>query len=200
MISHLKGILTYKSSNQVVIDCNGVGYLIFVSVNTAEKLPEINSEVFLHTLLIPREDALSLYGFFSTNEREVFKLITGVSGIGPKIGLGVLSSLTVEEFQQIILASNVNSLQKLPGIGKKTAERLVLELKDKISKLNIESVNSDSGTDNLLIKDEVISALISLGYTRVIAEKSYKSAVNDTNKDHLNVETLIRKALKYAMM
>ena len=132
MIAQLRGKLVFKSSTEAIIDCCGVGYSVLISVNTSDSLPSIGDDVLLYTLLVHREDAMLLFGFKDVSEREAFKMLTSVSGIGGKIALGILSSLTVSALQQFVLGSNLVALQKLPGIGKKTAERLVLELKDKI--------------------------------------------------------------------
>jgi holliday junction DNA helicase RuvA len=199
MIAQLKGILIFKSSTEAVIDCGGVGYLANISVNTSQELPEINQEVLIYTLLLPREDAINLYGFWTKSEREAFKILTSISGIGPKSALGILSSLTVEELQGYIIQGNINALQKLPGIGKKTAERLILELKDKITKLGDFEVSS-IGYEQNLIKQEALSALVILGYSRIIAEKAVKKALDESVTKDITAERLIKVALKYAIM
>ncbi len=199
MIAQLKGKLVFKSSTQTIIDCGGVGYLAFISVNTSEQLPDINNDVLLHTLLIPREDSLNLYGFIDKIEREAFKILISISGVGPKIALGILSSVSVADFQQYILQGNLNALTKLPGIGKKTAERLLLELKDKITRLG-EFDTSSIGIEHNLLKQEALSALTTLGYSRAIADKSIRKAYDEIKSDSLTAEMLIKVSLKYAMM
>ena len=199
MIAQLNGKLVFKSSTQAIIDCGGVGYSAFISVNTSEKLPEINNDVLLHTLLIPREDSLNLYGFIDKIEREAFKILISISGVGPKIALGILSSLSVADLQQYILQGNLHALTKLPGIGKKTAERLLLELKDKITKLG-ELDTSSIGIEHNLLKQEALSALLTLGYSRAIADKSIRKAYDEIKSDNLTAEMLIKVSLKYAIM
>lgn len=198
MIAQINGKLIAKNSTEVVVDCGGVGYLVFVSVVTSERLPDAGSNAMLYTLLIPREDALQLYGFWCEAEREAFKMLISISGVGPKIALGALSSVSLEELQVYVLSGNYHALQKLPGIGKKTAERLVLELKDKIAKLNIPG-KPDISKSTSLIAQESISALITLGYTRLVAEKAVKRAISDSESKSLTVEQIIKIALKYAL-
>lgn len=199
MIAQLNGKLIFKSSTQAVIDCGGVGYLTLISINTSEQLPEVNNDVMLNTLLIPREDSLTLYGFIDKVEREAFKILISISGVGPKIALGILSSVSVGDFQQYILQGNLHALTKLPGIGKKTAERLLLELKDKITRLG-EFDTSSQGIEHNLLKQEALSALLTLGYSRAIADKSIRKAYDEIKSDNMTAEILIKVSLKYAMM
>ncbi len=199
MIAQLKGKIGTKSATEVVIDCNGVGYQVMTSLNTSQHLPDEGMEVVIFTLLIPREDSLTLYGFWNKAEREAFKVLISISGIGPKSALGILSSISVEELQLIILQGNLHALQKLPGIGKKTAERLMLELKDKIDKMG-DMDSSSVGYEQNLIKQEALSALLTLGYSRVLAEKSIRKALDELGNNDTSAEKLIKFALKYAIM
>ncbi|OGU16197.1 MAG: Holliday junction DNA helicase RuvA [Ignavibacteria bacterium GWB2_35_12] len=198
MIGQLNGILINKTSTEIIIDCGGVGYTAYVSVNTSESLPEVGKNVKVITLLIPKEDSLNLYAFANEAERETFKLLISISGIGPKIALGILSSVTVDDLQSIVISGNLHSLQKLPGVGKKTAERLLLELRDKITKI-IPAEVSDVHLKYSLIVQEALSALVTLGYSRLMADKAIKSALNDLSTDKLTAEQLIKSALKHAM-
>lgn len=199
MIAQLYGKLVCKSSTEAVVDCGGVGYLVNVSIATSDKLPEVGADVKLQTLLIPREDALNLYGFWCDAERDAFKMLISISGIGPKMALGTLSSVSLEELQVYILSGNFHALQKLPGIGKKTAERLVLELKDKITKLNIPGKPDISKSLNL-VAQEGIAALITLGYSRAIAEKAVRRTVSELDGSTVTAEELIKLSLRYAMV
>jgi len=193
MISSLKGILTHKTPTEIVIDCNGVGYQVFLTLTTYEVLPELNSEVFIHTCLLPKEDAFYLYGFSDENEREAFKLLLTVNGIGPKIAIGILSSLDISGLRTHLISNNTEALQKLPGIGKKTAERLVLELKDKITKLDIgDSYKTESGSDS--IRHEAVLALVALGFSSQAAEKAVRNLTGSTNSQ-MTVEDIIRQVL-----
>jgi Holliday junction DNA helicase RuvA len=196
MISRIIGVLITKNATNVEIDCGGIGYQIFVSMMTLNKLSEIGDKVELHTILIHREDAMQLYGFYDKIEREVFKLLTTISGIGPKSAIAILSSITVGELQTAVSQGNLHLLQKMPGIGKKTAERLIVELRDKITKLEIEGTE---GTDTNRISQEAISALVTLGYNKMIAEKSVKKALTTDIEQELSLEELIRNSLKIAI-
>ncbi len=198
MISYLKGILSEISHTEVVIECNGVGYLVFVSLKTIEQLPETSKEVKLLTHFIPREDSHNLYGFYNETERAMFRLLIGISGIGPKIALGILSSVTIDGLIRFIAGADVASLTKLPGIGKKTAERVVVELKDKVSGFEIEDLKVVTNPQNNL-SNEAISALIALGYNKTVSEKCVNKVLKDTEGLELSAEIIIRNALKYAM-
>lgn len=203
MYAFVQGKLYSKNSGEVVVNCSGVGYLINTSLQTFEKLPNVNEEVFLNTYLIVREDSHQLYGFLNTQELELFKLLISISGVGPKVALGILSSVTPSVLRDSILKNDLLKLQKLPGIGKKTAERLVLELKDKIQKVNIQpndDSSSKSAIGDLTLFDEATSALIALGYNKTLAEKAVKQSENDFKlQTSKTVEVLIRLALKNAM-
>lgn len=199
MIAQLRGILLLKSSTEIVVDCNGVGYSAFVSINTSDNLPGQGEEVQIYTLLIPKEDALQLYAFSTIAEREAFKQLISISGIGPKTSLGILSSVSVESLQEYILSGNLVALAKLPGIGKKTAERIVLELRDKILKLG-EFVPQTTDTKQRLIKQEAVSALITLGYSQSIAEKAVRKVLSEDETKDISAEKLIKKALRYTIL
>ncbi len=198
MIAQLRGKIVSKTSTEIVIDCNGVGYLASITVTTSEKLPGPGEEAMVYTLLIPREDALNLYGFRDEQERLAFTLLTSISGIGAKIALGILSSLSIEELRSLVIEGNTLAMTKLPGIGKKTAGRIILELKDKMLKLDIGDGIMDSGGSSALIKQEALAALVTLGYSRLTAEKAVKKAADDLGTD-ATPENLIKVALKYAM-
>lgn len=195
MIASLRGILIYKSANEVVIECNGVGYLVFVSVITSEKTPDIGNEVKLFTLLQPREDALNLYGFISETERAAFKLLNSVSGIGAKIALGILSSVSISDLFNLITTNNIVAFKKLPGIGLKTAERIILELKDKVYQLDIKDTSDTSYSKNVIV-NESVSALINIGYSKAMAEKAVKLVFADETAKDLPIEKVIKEALR----
>jgi len=198
MIARLRGIVAEKSTTEAVIDCAGVGYLVFISVATYEQLPPEGNTVTLLTLLIPREDSLNLYGFASVEERKAFILLTSIPGIGPKTALGILSALSLAELRDNIISGNLLALQKLPGVGKKTAERILVELRDQIGKLAIiGAASSVQDTSSTFIRQEALSALIALGYSKQVAEKAIKQALAETPT--ATAEQLIRKGLKYAV-
>lgn len=200
MIAQLRGKLVTKSSTEIVVECGGVGYVASVSVSTAEKLPPLGSEVIVLTLLAVREDSMQLFGFINEAERDAFKQLISISGIGGKIALGILSSITIQELQEIIIRNDLLRLQKLPGVGRKTAERIIVELRDKIGKIAVTSASVDT-THNLTqaeVRQESLSALITLGYARPIAEKAIRQALIDEPNIIFTPDQLIRKALRNA--
>lgn len=194
MISRIRGKLLEKTATEAVIDCNGVGYSAFISLATFDTLPSVGDEVEIKTLLIPRDDALILYGFHNDEERDAFKLLISISGVGAKTAIAVLSSLTVAELQEYIVTGNSIALQKLQGIGKKTAERIILELKDKISKLSVANIGDLDSQANQ-IRQESVLALVALGYSNISAEKAVKKVLAGESES-LSVESVIRLVLK----
>ncbi len=198
MISQLDGILIEKTPTEIVVDCGGVGYSALVSVRTSDSLPQTGNKVIIKTLLIPREDSLTLFGFLTEMERNTFKLLISISGIGPKMAIGILSSVTIADFQEYIISGNANAITKFPGIGKKTAQRLILELKDKISLLGGGAASAFAKEQNL-VKQEALSALITLGYSRAVAEKSITRALGELAAGEFTAEVLIRNSLKFAL-
>ncbi len=199
MISQIRGKLVFKSSTEVVVECCGVGYGASISVITSGHLPDVGSEVLLLTVLIPREDSLNLFAFHEESEREAFKLLKSVSGIGPKSALGILSSITIDELRSHIISSNLHALQKLPGVGKKTAERLVVELRDKMLKMDDTALQPGNQPGTTMLAREAVSALIALGYNSGIAEKSVKRVLSDNPAQELSAEKIIRLALRVAV-
>lgn len=178
MIALVRGTLAYKSINHVIIDVGGVGYRLFISLATFYSLPE-TGEVSLFTHTHVREDALLLYGFLSMEEKNLFVILIGISGIGPKVAINILSHIPAEDLKRAIATGDVKRLTGLPGIGKKTAERLVLELKDKIGPIEGLSGSVDSttaiGTSAGDLVNDVISALVNLGYKENHARKVLES-------------------------
>ena len=191
MITQIRGRLVEKSPTEVVIDCNGVGYLLHISLNTFSSLAT-NENVILYTHLSIREDAHTLFGFINKTEREVFKLLISVSGVGPSIARTMCSSMTSEEIQNAIASENVALIQSVKGIGAKTAQRVIVDLKDKILKtFDIDEVSISTNNTN---KDEALSALEVLGFQRKQSEKIVNSIVKE-NQD-ASVEKIIKLALK----
>jgi len=191
MITHLKGKLIEKNPTYAIVECNGVGYFLNISLNTYSQIPDCES-VKLFTQLIVREDSQTLYGFISTLEREIFKLLISVSGIGPSIGRTMLSSLSVEEIQKALASEDVAVIQSVKGIGAKTAQKVIIELKDKIIK-TYDMEETSSLVDNS-VKEEALSALEVLGFVKRQAEKAVTSILKET--PDLSVEKLIKLALK----
>ncbi len=191
MITQIKGKLVEKNPTEVVIDCNGVGYLLHISLNTFSALPD-QENVILYTHLSIREDAHTLFGFIDKTEREVFKLLISVSGVGPSIARTMLSSMSSVEIQNAIASENVKLIQSVKGIGAKTAQRVIVDLKDKILKtFDIDEVSANTSNTN---KDEALSALEVLGYHKKQSDK----IVNIILKEHpdASVEFIIKSALK----
>ena len=199
MIASLNGVLKSKSPTEVLVDVNGVGYAVSIPLSTYSKLGDINSPVQLLTHLHVREDAMQLFGFSSEQERQLFRLLISISGIGPKTAQGILSSISAQDLQQHITSGNTAALTSIPGIGRKTAERLVVELKDKIGKMGVASgAGTMPGDKNAEARNEALLALTSLGYNRLSAEKAIRMALADSPTSPLTVEELIKKALKYS--
>lgn len=196
MITTVRGRLIQKTPTFVVVEVNGIGYHVNISMATYETLPNMDSEVFLFTELIVREDSLTLFGFSEEKERKLFNLLISVSGIGPKSGIGILSGTKQEDFQNAILSADTTFLKKLPGVGKKTAERLIVELKDKFkgfvgSESNL--VQSSNSTEDAVL------ALISLGYTKSSATNIVNKAIKSSDEKIEKTEDLIKLALKFSM-
>ncbi len=195
MLSYLTGKLTYKTPTEIVIDVNGVGYSLHISLTTYEQLSSANAQVKVFTYLHVREDALQLFGFASESEREMFKFLISVSGIGPKIAQGMLSGMTADELKSAIQSGDIAALTSLQGVGRKTAERLILELRDKIGKAEIELPSFTATSPQIKTRNDALNALISLGYNRNTAENAIREVLKE-NKD-LPVEELIRQALRH---
>lgn len=193
MIASLKGVLSYKSTNYVVVDVNGIGYGVSVSLNTFYSLPEPGSEVSLAIHTHVKEDSISLYGFSEVRERDIFHLITSVSGVGPKLAINILSGIASEELMKALSAENIARLVNIPGIGKKMAERLVFELKDKIRTVIPEEASREAF--GLPVKDDALSALVNLGYNNRVAAKAVDRVLQECGEEP-TLETLLTESLK----
>ncbi|MBA3912689.1 MAG: Holliday junction branch migration protein RuvA [Acidobacteriales bacterium] len=175
MIAHLRGRLLKKHPNQAIVDVNGVGYDVTITVPTYSSLPAQGSEVSLHIHTNVREDQIALFGFLQPLEKQLFEKLIGVSGIGPKLAITILSGMASEEMTSAIRSNDIAKLTKIPGIGKKTAERMVLELRDKL--LLAEAATPGVPTNLSEVEEDVLSALANLGYQRAAAERAL-GAVN----------------------
>jgi Holliday junction DNA helicase RuvA len=195
MIYHLKGTLTEASPLHITIDVHGVGYGILTPINTLGKLPQIGKEILLYTSLQVREDSQKLYGFLTKEERALFEKLIEISGIGPKTALSLLGHLEISDLEIALQQSNTALLSKVPGIGKKTAERLTIEMKDKIKSLKGTSLTGISSLKETGPVADAISALINLGYSAVQAQKAVNSAAKDIGKEP-QLADLIKVALK----
>lgn len=191
MIASIKGIVLSKKPEGVIVDVNGIGYHVSIPLCSLGDIPEKGETVFLHTYTHVREDALQLFGFLSEEERKVFTTLLGISGIGPKLGLAILSGMPVTRFIDAINNENVSLLATIPGLGAKTSARLVLELKGKIPSLHIGgTLYSKEGT----VAEDAVSALVNLGYKKQLAEKAVELSVKN---GVTAIEVIIREALKY---
>lgn len=191
MITHIEGKLVEKNPTDLVIDCNGIGYLVNISLHTFSQIPD-REHIRLYTYLQVREDAHTLYGFSSKSEREIFKLLISVSGIGANTARTMLSSLTPEQVKEGIANENVALIQSVKGIGAKTAQRVIIDLKDKV--LKVYGIDELSLIPNNTNKDEALSALDVLGFNKKLSEKVLDKILK-TQPD-APVEQLIKEALK----
>ena len=194
MIASLRGKLIYTDNTSAVVECGGVGFKCFVTKNTLYNLPQKNDDVFLHTYMVVREDAMDLYGFIDREELECFKLITSVSGVGSKIGLALLSEFTANQITLYIASNDPKALTAATGVGIKLAQRIVLELKDKIGSLDNGEAIEIKAVGNATVNSnskEAVAALVSLGYTQ--SEASLAVGRLDQS---LSTEELIKQALK----
>lgn len=192
MIGQITGIIVSKIAPDVLVDVQGVGYEVLVSLGTFFELPEVGGGVTLHTHFVVRDDAQLLFGFSSLPERSLFRTLIKVNGVGPKMALGILSGMTAGEFAHAIRTNDVATLVKLPGVGKKTAERLVIEMRDRIDHIDV-TTNESVAVKRPDIQQEAESALIALGYKPQDAAKM----ISRTESDQVTTaEQLIRAALK----
>jgi Holliday junction DNA helicase RuvA len=193
MIGSLRGKLTAKQAPQIIIECEGVGYEVETPMSTFLDLPALGENLFLHTHLLVREDAQILYGFASEQERTFFRTLLKISGVGAKMGLAILSSMSVADFQRCVGYEDAASLVKIPGVGKKTAERLIIEMRDKIDATTV-----TSGARKVAVeaspRSEAVDALISLGYKASEVNK----LIGAMDVDGQSAEDIIRRALRQA--
>ncbi len=197
MIAYLEGRLTRKSPSQLVVLVNGVGYKLFIPVSTYYELPEEGSEVSLHVYTHVREDVLALYGFASVTEERLFQRLIGVNGVGPALALKVMSGLEPKALVDAIRSSDLRRLSSIPGVGKKTAERLVVELRDKMAELG--PVGSEDASKAPLsraeaLREDVLSALANLGFPRPSAEKSVEAALRE--EPEISFEGALKRVLR----
>jgi Holliday junction DNA helicase RuvA len=194
MIGRLTGLVIERGPGQLLLDVGGVGYEVEISLTTYTQVSETEAPVTVHTHLVVRDDAHLLYGFASTGERGMFRTLIKVNGVGPRMALGILSGLDSTSFARAVIGNDVKALTALPGVGKKTAERLIIEMRDKVDSFDVSgSGNPSTMTTNVM--EDAESALIGLGYRPQEAARAI-SLVTDPAED---VESLIRQALKLLM-
>lgn len=197
MIAHIKGLLQKKSTNAIIIDNSGIGYEVFTPLSTFYSLPEEEEEVSLHIYTYVREDSFILFGFMTELEKSIFKLLISVSGIGPKLAINILSGIGPEELLDAISSGDIAMLQSIPGVGKKTAERMSLELRDKAVKIKGEKSLPPTMTPvrtDKRIFDDALSALTNLGYPSKAANRAVEKAYSTLKE--ITLEGLIKEALK----
>ncbi len=204
MIATLTGRVLAKSADRAVVDVGGVGYEVFLATDAVARLPEKGQEVFLHIHTNVREDAITLFGFLEEEEKELFLILRTVTGIGPKLALAMLSGMRVAEICQAILAGDLKRLTMLPGVGKKTAERICVELKEKVAHLSSGTLPfSVDGQDVIVVAGSVVadalSALTNLGYPDPVARKALETVKRQQGEEafaQIRIEILIREALR----
>jgi len=200
MYNFIRGVVAEKHPTVVVIDVGGIGYEVSIPLSTFTHIPSPQQEVQLHAHLHIKEDAWRLFGFFSQEEKDLFKLLISISGIGPKIGLTILSGIGIINFKKAVKNNDVVSLTAIAGVGKKTAERIIVELKEKIDGIN-KAEEDASGLDDVDLQNELttdsLNALMSLGYKRPEAQTALRKALKQDDAEQLSVEELIRHSLTY---
>jgi Holliday junction DNA helicase RuvA len=202
MIAHLSGTLLSKQATSVILDVGGVGYEVTIPISTFYELEEPGSKVQLRIYTHVREDALLLYGFKTARERELFMRLISVSGIGPKLGITLLSGMSADEMIASIRTNNLARLTLIPGVGRKTAERLVMELRDKIAALSSPELEEELGAKPSVsvtptedaVRADALSALVNLGYQRSAAEKAINAAIGEGGD--ISVESILRRSLR----
>ena len=202
MIAHLSGTLLLKQATSVIVDVGGVGYEVTIPLSTFYELEELGSIVQLRIYTHVREDALQLYGFKTARERELFMRLISVSGIGPKLGITLLSGMSADEMIASIRTNNLARLTLIPGVGRKTAERLVVELRDKIASLSSAELEEELSTEagahaapnEEAVRSDALSALLNLGYQKSAAEKAISAALSEAGD--VSVESILRRSLK----
>jgi Holliday junction DNA helicase RuvA len=196
MIAYLRGTVRFKRASRVVIDAGGVGYDVIIPVSTFYTLEEEGRETALHIHTHVREDALALYGFATRLEQDLFERLIGVSGIGPKVGLAVLSGIEPVDLIRAIERGDLARLTAIPGVGKKTSERIVLELKDRLPRVEVAAMGGPAPAveQPVLLRDDLLSALINLGYHRPLAEHAVDAAIKRTPEG--DFERTLKQALR----
>ncbi len=197
MLSYVKGELEEIIGNTIVVENNGIGINIFVPATVLESLPSIGEEIKVYTYLYVREDAINVYGFLSRDDLNIFKMLITVNGIGPKGALGILSTISCNDLRYAVLSDDVATIKAAPGIGAKTAQKLIIELKDKIKLESEETAfininKAKSGGDELMLKNDVIEALVALGF----AQKEAIGAVKLVDITGKNSDEILSEALK----
>jgi Holliday junction DNA helicase RuvA len=191
MIATIKGNVLSKGPEGVVVDVNGVGYHVHVPLRSLGDIPDAGKEVFFYTYTNVREDAIQLFGFLTEEERRLFVTLIGINGIGPKLGLTILSGMPVRRFIEAIHNEDMDVLTRIPGLGKKTSARLVLEMRGKLPSME---ASRGLATNDSAINDDAVSALVNLGYKKSDSQRAVRDAME---RGHSSIEDIIREALRY---
>lgn len=197
MIAHIQGRLQYKSPENLIIDVDGIGYQVYVPLTTFYELPDVGNTVALHIHTHVREDALQLYGFQAPEEKTLFVRLMGVAGIGPRLAVNILSGISPAELAECLGQGNLARLISIPGVGRKTAERIMVEMRDKLSALAADrdvALSVKSAADEAVIND-AISALVNLGYKKGVARKAIDEAI-ERLEGEVNLEGLLKESLR----
>jgi len=194
MIGSLRGRLVFKQAPQIVVECGGVGYEVEMPMSTFLDLPETGTDLFLYTHLLVREDAQILYGFATNDERLLFRTLLKVNRVGAKMALGVLSAMTANDFRRCVEYEDTTTLSKIPGVGKKTAERLIIEMRDRIDKVLPVAAGATPLGAEANARSEALDALVSLGYK----PNEVNKLIGKLDTDDMSAEDIIRRALKQA--
>jgi len=199
MIAALKGKIICRDTNRVIVDVNGVGYDVAVSVPTMASICD-DADVFFHIYTSLRENSLELYGFVGQDEKALFELLLGVSGIGPRLALAILSGMSPARFQQAVLCGDPAKLTVIPGIGRKSAERMILELKEKIKKVKLGSMPGHEATAGTTFEDDLVSSLVNLGYKEQQARAAAHNVLGRNGSASLGeaVKSALKELAKYA--
>lgn len=198
MIAYIRGKLQRLNPLSVIVETHGMGYEIFIPASLFYHLPPLGQDVLLHTAFVIRENAQTLYGFLDLKEKELFDILNGIRGIGPKLALSLIGHMPQQELHRAIGEEDIKAISKIPGIGKKTAERLIVELRDKLSILfgDLPIASKSKGTDHKPIIRDALSALINLGYTQAEAQKAVQMTLDEGVHDD-DLALLITRSLNY---
>jgi len=202
MYAYIKGLLTEVTLTSVIVETAGIGYRIYIPVHLFSSLPKVLEHIQLHTSFVIRENSETLYGFLSAHERDLFEILQGVTGIGPKLSLCIIGHMSAKDLKRAISHHDIGAISKIPGIGKKMAERLIIEMKDKLETIFRDQEFSEYRTDFTLNSktsevNDAMSALINLGYNQMTAQKAIKKTLKELPDENIELGTLIAKALQH---
>jgi Holliday junction DNA helicase RuvA len=197
MIASLQGILTFKSPGHITVEVHGIGYRVFIPLSTFYELADEGSSISLNIFTAVREDAIHLYGFRTPEEKKLFELLLSVNGIGPKLAINLLSGISSADFIRAVFTEDRQTLTKIPGVGKKMADRMILELRDRVIKLDTDAAREETKEERTLdaVREDALSALVNLGYKKSYA-RSVLDQIADGSSQQWNLEDLLKEALK----